>query len=414
MIKTLQSSPHQPGQKVRGQFRLTLESSDGKVGRLLTVHGERQARAWLGSVPVGETTEHIDLTPMDAVQSPRAWSREVPAPDSSSGLDGHEELALLERSRLAAVAGEAHVDDLVATLISRPQASLKDLQPDLDRLVALMTLHPEACREVARKLAQVDVETTAFQALAMALTTTGTAAAQEALAEVMATDLEDRPHAVELLIPHLSLTQTPTTATEGRLRQLANDDSGGTARLALGSIAHQLQDADPERAHRLVTDLDTELARASTPRERTLLLSALGNAGAPDQTATIAPFADDSDPAVRERAVNALRLIDTPEAHDLLERKARTDPSSAVRARAVEALSFTPPAADLLPLYRDILADETSLPVVKEAAHNLFLMSRTQPEALAALTAFAARCAHPDLCTYVDVLLRSATMAATH
>jgi hypothetical protein len=100
------------------------------------------------------------------------------------------------------------------------------------------------------------------------------------------------------------------------------------------------------------------------------------------------------------------------EARAKLAEVAAADASEVVRARALQSLSQAPQTDGSLELCREILQGEKSIGVVKEALRNLSLLASSDPEALAELKRFAARCAHPDLCAYIDGLVQASDSGA--
>lgn len=108
---------------------------------------------------------------------------------------------------------------------------------------------------------------------------------------------------------------------------------------ALGAAAGQaFRAGDHDAAVRASDVLRRDLLHAGAPREKAALLTALGNAGIPDDATTILRYVHDADASVRAAAALALRKIDSPEAKArLLELLA--DPEQKVAHGALIALA---------------------------------------------------------------------------
>ncbi len=108
---------------------------------------------------------------------------------------------------------------------------------------------------------------------------------------------------------------------------------------ALGAAAGQAWRAgDHDAAIRASDVLRRDLLQAGTSREKAALVTALGNAGIPNDAPTIMRCVNDADASVRAAAALALRKIDTAEARaQLLEMLA--DPEEKVAHGALVALA---------------------------------------------------------------------------
>jgi hypothetical protein len=131
---------------------------------------------------------------------------------------------------------------------------------------------------------------------------------------------------------------------------------------ALGAAAGQAYRAgDHDSALRATDVLRRELLRAATPREKASIITALGNAGIPNDAPMIMRFVRDAEPAVRASAALALRLAPASEAKTtLLEMIA--DAEDKVAHGALVALSaHRLDEDDLERLAELVLAGRTSL-----------------------------------------------------
>jgi HEAT repeat protein len=143
-------------------------------------------------------------------------------------------------------------------------------------------------------------------------------------------------------------TQRPTLESAQALADLARaadapEHLAHAAYLTLGAVAGRLG-TDEER-RRYLTEIDRVAEeRSDDPSWRRAWIVSLGNAGLPEVFDRVGPYLLDSDESVRERAVSALRKLESPEALSALQHALTGDSSAAVRKAALEALS--PRAAD--------------------------------------------------------------------
>jgi HEAT repeat protein len=137
----------------------------------------------------------------------------------------------------------------------------------------------------------------------------------------------------------LSMVAEPTSDTVVALKEMRTDAILGTqGSYGLGSALHRLQAQDPELAGDVRSLLTEQLVAATTPGEKAVALTALGNAGDPETLDAIRPFTSDTDPDVRASAVQALRRIPGADVDQMIARFT-TDESQAVRHSAVDVVS---------------------------------------------------------------------------
>jgi hypothetical protein len=114
---------------------------------------------------------------------------------------------------------------------------------------------------------------------------------------------------------------------------------GATADATLGAMAGQLQSSDPARADAIAAQFEARLRAKADPSEAVLALTGLGNSSSP-RILDIAPaYLASDDPSVRRMAVFALGQLEGDDARALIERAAKDDPDSRVRAQANHALA---------------------------------------------------------------------------
>lgn len=115
---------------------------------------------------------------------------------------------------------------------------------------------------------------------------------------------------------------------------------------ALGAAAgHALAAGDRDSAIAATEPLRACLTASSDAAERASLLTALGNAGLPQDGVLVLRFVKDADPTVRSAAALALRKIVSPYAREALHVLAG-DPNAKVAASALVALSEHPLSDD--------------------------------------------------------------------
>ncbi len=246
-------------------------------------------------------------------------------------------------------------------------------------LGAAVQADPAAAEQVLRRVQAGDPETsTLLNGLAVA----STPAAQKALATVAQDGALSRDVRAQSVVS-LALTSKPTGETVTALSELVDDhdaDVADTAALALGSAAGETDQA--EAADEAVQLLLQRYDEATTPPERTKWLLALGNTA----DARILPAIIDGlsrTLVVHVAAVQALRLVDAPEARALII-AAMIDPEPQVRIAAVFAGSYQRGTA-LLERMMDMLREDPEERVRAEAARVLSRHVEQHPEIAALL-----------------------------
>lgn len=248
---------------------------------------------------------------------------------------------------------------------------------------ALVYVHPESSTELQPVLDTADAASPAFRIVAGALGAVGHAQAQSVLVHAIRARPQD-PAALSNLISTLGSVPHPTVETENAMKEVAASSSdpniSGTAILALGSMAKNLNGKDPQRGAAIVSYLLQRAAAAHSEEETQHLLQALGNTGSSRAMPLLSQFASSSSPLLRAAAVDALRSIQRPQADALLLHTLVSDSDAHVRLEAAFALGFRRPSREAYDAQSKVLAAEGDEKVRAALLNNLAKMYRQFPE----------------------------------
>ncbi len=207
----------------------------------------------------------------------------------------------------------------------------------LYRVSGFLHRHPAHCAAFAAAALGPDA-TPHMQALAAdVLAGVGHPAARGALRDLIDRSALGPAVRHRLLQSHLRLPEPAPEAADWLARHLDDPVAGPAAANALGAVAGRLAETHPAEAEAAMRRLRQGLAAADDAHDQRAHLLGLGNSGLPGAVDAL-PYTESDDPAVRRAAARALRHLDTPQARDALHRLA-ADPEPAVRNRAVEALA---------------------------------------------------------------------------
>jgi hypothetical protein len=249
----------------------------------------------------------------------------------------------LERQMHEATLG----DDTAATLLARlselssmgegvTEAEKTDLYL---KLKALIVLDPESGRTLVGRATDAGAGSLELQLLAGALSAAGTAAAQQALVDVLESAARGSRKRMEL-VPMLGMSENPSASTLLYLDAMSRDAASpeaNAALLSLGIASHKARTVEGDIARRIALSMRDRLLAAREPREIRNLLAAGGNAGDGDVLRAAATFLASADPSVRAAAIFALRSVPFEEFKSSYER-ALSDPDERVRESALRGL----------------------------------------------------------------------------
>jgi HEAT repeat protein len=199
--------------------------------------------------------------------------------------------------------------------------------------------------------------------------------------------------AITMLVPALGLVEAPTAASEQTLRELArkttDEQIRTTVELALGIMARNLWEAQPQRARGILQETLQKLALADSSSERRQQLLVLGNIGAAETFNVIAGHLKDESAPVRAAAAAALRWIESAGAESLLLSALTTDADEQVRLEAAQALGFRAMTAAAFKTHQSALAKDTSASVRLTLLRNIAKAHRSFPQATDVLNQIA-------------------------
>ncbi|MCP3163570.1 HEAT repeat domain-containing protein [Myxococcus qinghaiensis] len=309
------------------------------------------------------------------------------------------------------VLGSRTFDDILADLRALPadEKARDDARTRaLEQLRALLLLRPEEAARIPALLREKGLSPLAASAMLGALSAASTPESLRALASAtvdtaLTTDV--RMDAVSAL----GMADNPIRAGVDTLRQVSRSEDPrlrGTATLAMGNAAMQLNDTDGRGSEALVQELKNDYRAARDADQRSLLLRALGNTRAPGALESIMDALRSDSVKVREAAMVALRGFPGPEADRLLMERLANDSASEVRRGAVFACGFRPLEPLLLPMLGQALREDVSDGVRSDIVQLLGQHRGTTPGALALLRWASQHERHPDIrrmaTTYVE------------
>ncbi|MBO9566969.1 MAG: hypothetical protein J7621_29625 [Niastella sp.] len=230
-----------------------------------------------------------------------------------------------------------------------------------------------------------------FKTLRTGIVTAATPYAQEIIRDYLLL-YKDDPLRSGKIIPSAGLVPDPLYLLQSTLEMLAFDTTvaemiRSASLLALGNMAGNLQPVDPVRADTLTRALASFLQPKG---DHMLLLSVLGNSGAPVALPYIRPLLSDAHEATRGYAYYALRFMREPVIDSLYGQALRQEQGPAILTNIFNALflrGYHPALSmDLHRLVQEHIMESTRL----EALRVLFEWSYRQPALLSTIRSIAA------------------------
>jgi hypothetical protein len=201
---------------------------------------------------------------------------------------------------------------------------------------------------VGRALALIEADPARAPALIDGLGGAGTAEAQQALRELLASKRLD-PAITKLAAIALSRSPDPRAESMRALAALLEDPwLGAQAAYGLGTMARRLRLAGKlDDADAAVAILRERLDRAPSALRTIIALRGIANSGAAAMFSSIEPLFDHADDGVRAAATEALQLMDDPRVDPALAHRIEHDPRSSVRLAAARAARLRDPSPAL-------------------------------------------------------------------
>lgn len=325
---------------------------DPASGQLLSVNADESYTVIINGKDVGTSKTTLSLkrtglakmaaaTQKALLKQHMALARAVAATPLGRRNSAEQSDRLLYRQRL----GTDTAASLLAELSAAERAGNKNFN-DTDlyqKFKALIYLHPESCKKLARVAAAGNPDGLASRVLIRAMATIGSPAAQDAIVEVMRARAKDASFVMSI-IPVLGMFDEPAAGTETALKRLAyhsNDqDIAFTAQLALGAMAGNLAEDDPERAQHIIDEFMSKYPSPSETQDISRVILVLSNARMEKYLPTLKMYAAHSMPEARSDAMYALRFFPGESVETILIHALTLDSDATTRFEAATSLRY--------------------------------------------------------------------------
>ena len=257
-------------------------------------------------------------------------------------------------AELEAQARDPHRNELLASVDDQPfdPEHLKDretkLQAEGRAFSALAALIRKDKQDISLVVARIHARSPAAHALTDALSSAGTAEAQQALV-TLTTDPKVESNMRRTAAFSLIRTDpaTPETVRALETHLAAGDPLRLHALFGLGTMARRLRDRGvTERSEAIVLVLVQALSQATTAPERVDVLRAIANSGAASAFEDVKPYLIAKEVPVQAAAVDAIRLMDRPEVDGVIA-SVFAQSNSTLQAAALNAISVRAPSSAL-------------------------------------------------------------------
>jgi len=397
-LGTFQATYHRRNNKMVEKQRLRYTSSRLKQISF-NIHGseiafETDPGGNLARFTLNERVESLKNGPMPGFAGQYTYSIEK---DSDSDVERWRDVRDLAMNQPASPAPTAEVEessealddqriqgrkmpDVLARLIEADSSGNAESAETGREYVALTALLRRDVDALSMAREHIKAGGPLVMTLIEALRDAGTPAAQTLLVEVLSISPKVTPAQRLEVARSLGRVERPTPENIAALKEMrAEPGFGQQARYGLGSAVFRLKQTDPELARITLGDLVSELKQTQDDSVRVMDLIALGNAGHPESSTSIAPFLKSGSESVRASAAQALRRIEGIEADNLLVAAAQ-DSSSSVRYNVANAISEREETTLLVGVVCKLAVSESDFKTRAEAvrtASNWFTPGKT-------------------------------------
>ncbi|NRA66656.1 MAG: HEAT repeat domain-containing protein [Pseudobacteriovorax sp.] len=281
------------------------------------------------------------------------------------------------------------------------------------KIKALFIVEPTTVWDYRDYILSLDFSSPMLSELLTALTSSGHRESQSMLKQMIKQAETADEKLANRMIPHLSFVNEPNQETLDFLKDYAKnaptDNLKGTATLAIGTAAHQLRKTDREKAVSLMKEQAEELNNTPKKDEETIerKLKTIGNIGVDEQLEIVQPYLESQSEAVRIAAIRGLRHIPNSDAKRILIGIMKDDNNRNYRLAAVDSLGHRDAISEEFSAYVEHIEKEREVSVLRAIMKNLGNMRKIFPEAHSVIVEFSKNCGHPDLCPYVNSLVKN-------
>ena len=231
----------------------------------------------------------------------------------------------------------------IRTIIAESGIRSTDATAAMAQLVEAMKRDDKAVKAALDKLAEGSCGEAEASILIGAMGAAGTAAAQEALQQIITSESETFERRETALFAFAQV-ESPIEGIDETLRNTYEEKSElwNTSLLLLGAVGGRVRDTDPGRFDGTADYLLEAYKAAGERGERAAALESIGNLGLEVTPPEIARAYADSSDRIRRAAVRSLRKTFDPAAEEILSHAFNSDPSETVRAAAAKILAEFP------------------------------------------------------------------------
>ncbi|HYX33194.1 MAG TPA: HEAT repeat domain-containing protein [Oligoflexus sp.] len=313
-------------------------------------------------------------------------------------------VAMAKQEKEKEILGQSTKKELYDRL-SKAGSDRKKNMPLYRQIKALFNLQPESVKDFKSFLADHDIGSEQFKIIATALTAVGNDPCQKLIRETIESLSDGKRR--RRLIPNLAFLDHPSEQSEELLWQLPNISADqeliSLGERSLGTMAHNLRLSEPDRARKIYERFSSQLAAAETVEQRVHNLAVIGNIGLSQNLATANQYISAQNDLVRAKAYDSLRHVNEATAKDILLDGLVKEVKPLVKETIAEALVYGELGPDHVLKIQEQLRTEKNIKAIKSLLRSLANQKSANAEAI--ILQFQKRCAHPDLCGFVDSLV---------